>query len=233
MKPFFDALYTAGVEIVLSGHEHVYERFAPQQADGTADPARGVREFVVGTGGAELLSNRTAASQQRIPKQHDLGRPAADARPGELQLAVHAGRGRRRDRLRHRDLPSVSRLSVKGLLLPVESGVRGDAVLHGPDGGLHAAREVELAQDVLDVDLDGALGDVEVARDLLVAGAAGEDAAGSRARAGSSAGCRRASRRRALRASACRSSPATSPIRRRRRGARTRRGNRSSMFLSR
>jgi hypothetical protein len=54
MKPFFDALYTAGVEIVLSGHEHVYERFAPQTANGTADPARGVREFVVGTGGAGL-----------------------------------------------------------------------------------------------------------------------------------------------------------------------------------
>ena len=56
MKPFFDAVYTAGVEIVLSGHEHIYERFAPQRADGTADPARGVREFVVGTGGAGLYA---------------------------------------------------------------------------------------------------------------------------------------------------------------------------------
>ena len=54
MRPFFDALYTAGVEMVLSGHEHVYERFAPQKADGTADPAHGVRQFVVGTGGHEL-----------------------------------------------------------------------------------------------------------------------------------------------------------------------------------
>jgi acid phosphatase type 7 len=54
MRPFFDALYTAGVEMVLSGHEHIYERFAPQRADGTADAARGVRQFVVGTGGHEL-----------------------------------------------------------------------------------------------------------------------------------------------------------------------------------
>jgi hypothetical protein len=54
MRPFFDALYTAGAEIVLSGHEHFYERFGPQTADGTADPVRGVREFVVGTGGAGL-----------------------------------------------------------------------------------------------------------------------------------------------------------------------------------
>ncbi|HSB87699.1 MAG TPA: metallophosphoesterase [Ilumatobacteraceae bacterium] len=54
MRPFFDALYAAGVEMVLSGHEHIYERFAPQKSDGTADPARGVRQFVIGTGGHEL-----------------------------------------------------------------------------------------------------------------------------------------------------------------------------------
>jgi hypothetical protein len=52
----FDLLQRAGVEIVLSGHEHVYERFAPQRADGTADPARGLRHFTVGTGGAVLMS---------------------------------------------------------------------------------------------------------------------------------------------------------------------------------
>lgn len=51
MQPFFAALHAAGVELVLSGHEHIYERFAPQAADGTLDPLRGVRQFVVGTGG--------------------------------------------------------------------------------------------------------------------------------------------------------------------------------------
>jgi hypothetical protein len=55
MRPAFEALYNSGVEIALSGHEHVYERFAPQKADGTADPARGVRQFTVGTGGAVLM----------------------------------------------------------------------------------------------------------------------------------------------------------------------------------
>jgi hypothetical protein len=54
MRPIFDALHSAGVELMLSGHEHIYERFAPQKSDGTADPARGVRQFVVGTGGHEL-----------------------------------------------------------------------------------------------------------------------------------------------------------------------------------
>jgi hypothetical protein len=36
---------------VVTGHDHDYERFAPQTPDGTADPARGIRQFVVGTGG--------------------------------------------------------------------------------------------------------------------------------------------------------------------------------------
>ena len=54
MLPMFALLQEGGVEIVLSGHEHIYERFAPQRADGTADSARGLRQFVVGTGGHEL-----------------------------------------------------------------------------------------------------------------------------------------------------------------------------------
>ena len=49
--PFWDALYQAGADLVLSGHAHVYERFAPQTPSGKADPAHGIREIVVGTGG--------------------------------------------------------------------------------------------------------------------------------------------------------------------------------------
>ena len=52
MKDAWQALYDAGAEIVLSGHDHLYERFAPQDADGGRDDARGMRQFVVGTGGA-------------------------------------------------------------------------------------------------------------------------------------------------------------------------------------
>jgi hypothetical protein len=52
MEPFWEVLYGAGADVVLSGHEHNYERFAPQDPDGKADPKRGIREFVVGTGGA-------------------------------------------------------------------------------------------------------------------------------------------------------------------------------------
>jgi hypothetical protein len=51
--PFWDALFEHGAEIVLNGHEHNYQRFAPQTPSGGRDPRRGIRQFVVGTGGAD------------------------------------------------------------------------------------------------------------------------------------------------------------------------------------
>ena len=51
MKPLWQALYAAGVDVVINGHDHDYERFAPQDPDGHADPGRGIRAFVTGTGG--------------------------------------------------------------------------------------------------------------------------------------------------------------------------------------
>lgn len=50
VAPLWEALDAAGAELVLAGHDHDYERFAPQDARGNADP-RGMRQFVVGTGG--------------------------------------------------------------------------------------------------------------------------------------------------------------------------------------
>jgi hypothetical protein len=51
IKPLWQALYEANADVVLNGHDHNYERFAPQTPDAAPDPARGIREFVVGTGG--------------------------------------------------------------------------------------------------------------------------------------------------------------------------------------
>jgi len=51
VKPFWQALYEANADVVINGHDHDYERFAPQNSDGAADAARGIREFVAGTGG--------------------------------------------------------------------------------------------------------------------------------------------------------------------------------------
>jgi acid phosphatase type 7 len=53
VAPFWDVLYEHGAEIVLNGHEHNYQRFAPQTPSGSQDARRGIREFVVGTGGAD------------------------------------------------------------------------------------------------------------------------------------------------------------------------------------
>ena len=75
-------LFRSGnADVILNGHDHDYERFAPQDPDGKPDAARGIREFVVGTGG----------------KNH---RPFGDPRPnsevrnadafGVLKLTLHA-----------------------------------------------------------------------------------------------------------------------------------------------
>lgn len=53
MSAFWDALHQAGADVVLTGHEHDYERFVPQRPDATADALHGLREFVVGTGGKD------------------------------------------------------------------------------------------------------------------------------------------------------------------------------------
>jgi hypothetical protein len=51
MQPLWQALYDFGADVVLAGHEHNYERFAPQDPSGTLDLNRGIRQFVIGTGG--------------------------------------------------------------------------------------------------------------------------------------------------------------------------------------
>jgi hypothetical protein len=52
MGPLVQILYNAGVEVMLSGHDHDYERFAPQDLNGLVDNARGIVQFVAGTGGS-------------------------------------------------------------------------------------------------------------------------------------------------------------------------------------
>ena len=66
MQTMWSDLFDAGVEIVLSGHSHDYERFAPQDDSGHLDNAAGIRQFVVGTGGAFFtgLGNSFDANSQ-------------------------------------------------------------------------------------------------------------------------------------------------------------------------
>jgi hypothetical protein len=61
----WDSLYEAGAEIVLAGHDHGYERFAPMNAAGSLAPGRGIVSFVVGTGGRDLYEFHDIISTSR------------------------------------------------------------------------------------------------------------------------------------------------------------------------
>jgi 3',5'-cyclic AMP phosphodiesterase CpdA len=66
MRDIFQALYEGGVDVVINGHDHVYERFAPQDAQGQADSERGIRVFIVGTGGASLQGFSTVRANSEV-----------------------------------------------------------------------------------------------------------------------------------------------------------------------
>ncbi len=65
MGAIWEVLYDAGADVVISAHDHNYERFAPQTPAGLPDSTSGIRQFVVGTGGRGLLPfNNTAANSE-------------------------------------------------------------------------------------------------------------------------------------------------------------------------
>ena len=70
--PLFGALYNAHADIVLSGHDHVYERYAQQDPNGVATTA-GIRQFVVGTGGESLFTMLTKPANLQVSDQNDFG----------------------------------------------------------------------------------------------------------------------------------------------------------------
>jgi len=66
MKEVWKILYDAGADVVISSHDHVYERFKPMDADGKVDEKRGIREFLVGTGGASVYKFQKPAPNSEI-----------------------------------------------------------------------------------------------------------------------------------------------------------------------
>ncbi|HEV8399056.1 MAG TPA: Ig-like domain-containing protein, partial [Gemmatimonadales bacterium] len=82
-RAFYQALYEAYADVIVNGHDHVYERFAPQSPSGVLDNVQGIREFVVGTGGASLHGTSGTAL------------PNSEARNGQawgvLKLTLRAG----------------------------------------------------------------------------------------------------------------------------------------------
>jgi hypothetical protein len=70
--PFWNALYTARADVVLNGHEHNYERFARQNPAGRATP-QGIRQFVVGTGGAYLIGFAAPKANSQVRRSDTWG----------------------------------------------------------------------------------------------------------------------------------------------------------------
>jgi len=72
-KPFWQLLYDNNADLILSAHDHTYERFAPQTPSGTLDATRGIREFIVGTGGANHTSFVTVAANSELRNPSTFG----------------------------------------------------------------------------------------------------------------------------------------------------------------
>jgi hypothetical protein len=80
-QPIWQALYDNHADVVLNGHEHDYERFAPQTPGGALDAANGIVEFVVGTGGKEQRSFATTRANSLLRSNTSFGL---------LKLTLHA-----------------------------------------------------------------------------------------------------------------------------------------------
>jgi hypothetical protein len=73
LRPLWQALYEAHAELILAGHEHSYERFAPQDPLGNPDPANGIREIVVGTGGGSHTPLGSAIANSELRNTNTFG----------------------------------------------------------------------------------------------------------------------------------------------------------------
>jgi 3',5'-cyclic AMP phosphodiesterase CpdA len=66
LRDVWELMYNLGADLVIAGHDHLYERHAPVNADQRRDDAKGIRQFTVGTGGAPLYSRVRSAHNSEI-----------------------------------------------------------------------------------------------------------------------------------------------------------------------
>ncbi|HZG66589.1 MAG TPA: metallophosphoesterase, partial [Herpetosiphonaceae bacterium] len=90
----WETLYEAGADVVLNGHDHNYERFAPQTPSGALDRTRGIRQFVVGTGGTDLrdVGSPIANSEARNDTTHGVLKLTLRATSYDWEFVPVAGR---------------------------------------------------------------------------------------------------------------------------------------------
>jgi fibronectin type 3 domain-containing protein len=87
MKPLLQDLYDADADVILGGHAHHYERFAPQNPSGQLDNSRGIRQFIVGTGGAFWTSIGTVKANSQIRQNSTYGVLKMTLHPGSYDWA--------------------------------------------------------------------------------------------------------------------------------------------------
>jgi acid phosphatase type 7 len=94
VQPFWDALHEAGADVVVSADAHDYERFAPQDPNGVNYPAKGMREFVVGTGGVFFTPWSTVRANSEVRQNRTFGVLMLTLRPGayEWRFVPEAGK---------------------------------------------------------------------------------------------------------------------------------------------
>jgi len=81
-QAFWNVLYQYGADVIVNAHVHEYERFAPQDPSGNADPTNGIREFIVATGGGPLVGWSSRAANSQVIE---------DDTYGFLELTLHPG----------------------------------------------------------------------------------------------------------------------------------------------
>ncbi|HLO34186.1 MAG TPA: DNRLRE domain-containing protein [Anaerolineales bacterium] len=70
---FWQTLYNHNVDLILNGHAHIYERFAPQTPNATSDISRGIREFIIGSGGANHTALTATAANSELRNDNTFG----------------------------------------------------------------------------------------------------------------------------------------------------------------
>jgi hypothetical protein len=86
VRPLWSALYAHGADVVLAGHDHHYERLAPRDPAGARDP-KGLRSFVVGTGGRSLIGFPATLSAASEDHESSFGALFLTLRPGGYEWA--------------------------------------------------------------------------------------------------------------------------------------------------
>jgi 3',5'-cyclic AMP phosphodiesterase CpdA len=97
MRDIWRILYEAGAEVILNGHDHVYERFGPQDYRGNADPVRGIRAFTVGTGGSGVYKFKTVAPNSEVRDAASYGVLKLTLMPGKYTWEFIGVNGSTRD----------------------------------------------------------------------------------------------------------------------------------------